>query len=135
MLYDVLATVPRLMEFVYAPAAHVSVKLTEEVARVPINPGPPTTNTRGATPQKDEAQVVDKGKSKKVDKGKGKMIEPNKPNKPSPISLQIGGAFKIYEPRALVPLEPPVTQLVKKSLILKKKLVETPPRVAEYSNW
>ena len=50
MLYDVLCTVPRLMEFVYAPTAHVSVKMTEEVARVLFNLGPSTTNTRGATP-------------------------------------------------------------------------------------
>ena len=34
MLFEVLCMVPRLMEFVYAPAAHVAVKLTEEVARV-----------------------------------------------------------------------------------------------------
>jgi hypothetical protein len=53
--YGVLVSVPRLMEFVYAPAAHVSVKLTEEVTRVPVNPSPPAANTRGATPRKDQA--------------------------------------------------------------------------------
>ena len=87
MVYNVLGTVPRLMEFVYAPVAHVLVKLTEEVARVPISLGPPAANTRGATPRKDQTQVANKGKSKKVDKGKGKMIEPEKPNKHAYISF------------------------------------------------
>jgi hypothetical protein len=72
--YGILAFVPRLMEFVYAPAAHMAIRLREEFLRVPINLGPPAANTRGSTPRKDQAQAVDKGKSKKVDKGKGKMI-------------------------------------------------------------
>ena len=46
------------------PIAHVAAKLTEEVARVRFNPGHPTANIRGATPQKDQAQAVGKGKSK-----------------------------------------------------------------------
>ena len=74
--------------------------------RLPIDPSPPAANTRGATPRKDKAHLVDNNKSKKVDKGKGKIIEPEKPKK---LTLQTGGAFKIYEPRALVPSEPTVT--------------------------
>ena len=53
MFYDVLATVPRLMEFVYVLAAHVVVRLREEFLGVPINPGPPIANTQGATPRKE----------------------------------------------------------------------------------
>ena len=60
-----------------------------------------------------------------MDKGKGKMTEPKK------SALQTGGAFKIYEPRAPVPPEPPVIQLPKKSPILKKKPVEASLRVAK----
>ena len=63
------------MEFLYVPAAHVSSKPTGEASRIPINLSPPTKNTRGTTPQKDKAQVVDKGKSKVVDKGKGKVTD------------------------------------------------------------
>ena len=71
--------------------------------------------------------MVDNNKSKKADKSKGKMTKPKKPKK---SALQIGRAFKIYEPRALTPSEPLVTQAAKKSSIPKKKPVETPPRVA-----
>ena len=122
MLYDVLCTILRLMEFVYVPAAHVSVKLIEEVARVPINPGLPATNTRSATPRKEQAQVADKSKLK-MDKGKGKVIEPEKPKKATPFPLQTCGAFKIYE-KDPVPLAPPVIQLVKRE---KKRSFEGPP--------
>jgi hypothetical protein len=62
------------MELVYVLASHVVVALRSEYPRVPANPGLLAVNTRGATPQKDQAQAVDKGKSKKVNKGKGKMI-------------------------------------------------------------
>ena len=51
LLFEVLCTVPRLMEFIYAPAAHVAVKLTEEVARVQFNHSPPIANTRGVVAQ------------------------------------------------------------------------------------
>jgi hypothetical protein len=51
--YGMLASVSRLMEFVYTPAVHMSVKLTEEVARVLVNLGPPVANTRGVTPRMD----------------------------------------------------------------------------------
>ena len=103
MLFVVLCTIPRLMEFVYAPTAHVVVKLTEEVARVRFHPGSPAAITRGATPRKDQAQaqVVGKGKSKQMDKGKGKMIEPEKPKKTAPFPLQTGGVFK--DPAHLAP--------------------------------
>ena len=87
LLFDVLCTIPMLMQYTYAPTTHVAVKLTEEVARVRFNPGPPTANTRGATPRKDQAQAVGKGKSKNMDKGKGKMIEPEKPKKAAPFPL------------------------------------------------
>ena len=56
MLFEVLCIVPRVIEFVYKPAAHAAVKMTEEAARVRFNPGPPVANTRGATPRKDQAQ-------------------------------------------------------------------------------
>jgi hypothetical protein len=55
MLFEVLCTVPRLMEFVYKPAVHAAVKITEDIVRVRFNPGPPTANIRGATPRKDQA--------------------------------------------------------------------------------
>jgi hypothetical protein len=83
--YGMLVSVLRFMEFAYVRATHVFVKLTEEVTRVPVNLGPFETNTLGATPRKDQAQVVDKGKSKKVDKSKGKMIKLEKPKKSTPI--------------------------------------------------
>jgi hypothetical protein len=50
--YGMLASILRLMEFVYVPAAHVSVKLTEEVTRVLVNLGPLDANTWGATPER-----------------------------------------------------------------------------------
>ena len=125
MLFEVLCTVPRLMEFVYAPAAHVAVKLTEEVARVRFNPGPHAVNTRGATPRKEQAQAVGKGKSKQMDKGKGKMIEPEKPKKAAPFPLQTGGVFKIHD-KDHAPLAPTIIQPGKR----EKKLTEAPPRVA-----
>ena len=50
MLFEVLCTVPRLIEFVYKLTAHAVVKIIEEVARVRFNPDPPAANTRGATP-------------------------------------------------------------------------------------
>jgi hypothetical protein len=118
------------MEFVYALTAYISVKLTEEVTKVPINRGSPVTNTRGATPRKDQAQVLDKGISKKVDKGKDKMIEPEEPKKAAPFPLQTGRALKIFKPKASVPLASPTAPLAKKSPVLKKKPIEVPPRVA-----
>ena len=103
MLFDVLCTVPRLVEFVYAPTGHVLVKLTEEVAKVRFNLGPPVANTRGATPRKDQANAVDKGKSKKVDKDKDKMVELKKAQKAAPFPLQIGEVFKIYDKESAPP--------------------------------
>jgi hypothetical protein len=81
LLFGVLGSVSRLMELVYAPAGHVAVVLRNKVLGIPTNLGPLAANTRGATPRKDQAQAIDKGKSKKVDKGKGKMIELEKPEK------------------------------------------------------
>jgi hypothetical protein len=82
LTFEVLGSVRRLMELVYAPAGHVSVELTRELVRVPIDPSPPAANTRGATPRKGKAPAagdrptrVDKGK------GKGKMVEPEKAKK------------------------------------------------------
>ena len=102
MLFKVLCTVLRLMEFVYVPAAHVAVKLTEEVARVRFNPGPPAANTRGVTPRKDQAQAVGKGKSKHMDKGKGKMIKPEKPKKVALFPYKQVG-FSRFTTRTLFP--------------------------------
>jgi hypothetical protein len=118
------------MEFVYVPVSHVSTKLTSKAIRIPVYLNLPATNTRGATPQKGMAQVIDKGKSKVVDKGKGKMVVPKKPKKAKFIPLQTGGAFKIYEPKDLIPSAPLVTQPAKKSPILKNKPVNTSPLVA-----
>ena len=117
------------MEFVYEPAVHVSVKLTKEVTRVPINPGPPAANTQGATSRKEQAQVADKGKLKMdmdKGKGKGKVIELEKPKKTAPFPLQPDGAFKIYEKDPIRPT-PPVIQPVKRE---KKRSFKGPPRVA-----
>ena len=115
MLFEVLCIVPRLIEFVYKHAAHAAVKMTEEVARVRFNPGPPVANTRGATPRKDQAEAVGKGKSSQLDKGKGKMIEPEKPKKTILFPFQIGGAFKIRdkEPAPPAPIAPQPIQGVK----------------------
>jgi hypothetical protein len=97
--FAVLSLVPRLMELVYVPAGHVAVELRKELLRVPVNLSPPTANTWGATPRKDQAQTADKGESKKVDKGKGILIEPEKVVYP----IQTGGDFKICEPKAPTP--------------------------------
>jgi hypothetical protein len=115
------------MELVYALARHVAVAFRNEYLRGPANPGPPATNTRSATPRKDQAQVADKGKSKKVDKGKGKMIEPEKVVYP----IMTSGAFKIHEWKAPTPPASLVVLPTKKSpAVERKKKVEVPPRVA-----
>ena len=124
MLFEVLCTVPRLMEIVYAPAAHVAVKLTKEVARVRLNPGPIAANTRSATPRKEQAQAVSKGKSKQMDKGK--MIEPEKPKKVVPFPLQTGRVFKIHN-KDPAPLAPTILQPEKK----EERPIEVPSRVAK----
>ena len=102
MLFEVLCTIPRLIEFVYVPVAHMVVKLTEEVARVQFNSSPPTANTRGAIPRKDQAQAVGKGKSKQIDKGKGKMIELEKPKKAVLFPYKLVG-FSKFMTRTLFP--------------------------------
>ena len=73
MPFEVLCSVPRLIEFVYKPAAHAAVKITEDFVRVRFNHGSHAENTRGATPRKDQAQAAGKGKPSQMDKGKGKM--------------------------------------------------------------
>ena len=133
MYFDVLATVPRLMEFVYEIGIFgIASRPAGDSTRIPINLGHPAMNTRGATLQKDkgQAQVADNGKSKNLDEGKAKTVETEKPKKHEFIPLRIGQAFKIYEQKDLVPLAPPATEPMKKSLIMKKKLVDTPHRVA-----
>ena len=128
MFSDWLASVLRLSEFVCDVEAFIVPRRPAGVtARLSIDQSPLAANTQGATPRKDQAHMVNNNKSKKVDKGKRKMIEPEKPKK---LALQVGKAFKIYEPRAPVPPKPPVTQPAKKSPIPKKKPVETSPRVA-----
>ena len=129
MLFEVLCTVPRLMEFVYLFTAHVAIKLIEEVARVQFNPGPLAANTRGATPRKDQVQAIGKGKSKQMDMGKGKMIKPEKPKKAALFPLQTGGVFKIHD-KDPAPSAPAVTQFVQ----WEKKQTEAPPRVAKVLN-
>ena len=116
---------PRLIVFIYKPSTHTAIKITEEVARVRFNPGPPATNTRGATPRKDQAQAIGKGKSNQMDKGKGKMIEPEKPKKAALFPLQTGGVFKIHD-RDLAPTTPIVPQPVQGV----KNPTEAPSRVA-----
>jgi hypothetical protein len=90
LTYSMLDTMPRLMEMVYVPAGHVAIVLRNEYLRVPIDPSPPTTNTRGATPRNDQAQAADKGMPKKVDKGKGVLIKPEKLKK-AVYSIRTGG--------------------------------------------
>jgi hypothetical protein len=64
--YGVLVLVSRLMEFVYALVAHVLVKLTEEVTKVPINQGgPPAANTWGCYPPKGPSPGNRQGKIQK----------------------------------------------------------------------
>ena len=118
MLYDMLCTVPRLMEFVHALVAHVVVKQTEEVSKVRFNSSPPAANTRGATLQKDKAQAADKGK--------GKMVEPEKPKKAMQFPLQTGRVFKIHDKESAPPALA-INQPEKK----EKKTIEVPPRVAK----
>ena len=103
MLFEVLCTVPKLVEFIYKPAGHATVKITEEVARVRFNYSPPAANTQGVTPRKDQTQAAGKGKSSQLDKGKGKMIESEKPRKAAPFPLQTGGAFKIRDREPALP--------------------------------
>jgi hypothetical protein len=55
LTYTVLGSVSRLMEMVYEPTGHVAVELRKELLRVPLHPIPLAANTRGATPQKDQA--------------------------------------------------------------------------------
>jgi hypothetical protein len=45
--YDVLASVPRLTEFVYEPTGHIAVKLWKEVIGIPANLGFLAANTWG----------------------------------------------------------------------------------------
>ena len=125
MYFDWLTSISRLSEFVYdVDAFMVPRRPVVATTRLSVDQSPPADNTRGATPRKEQAQVADKGKLKKMDKGKGKMIEPKKPKKPA---LQTGGALKIYEPQAPVPLKLPIIQSLKKSPVMKKKTVEAPP--------
>jgi hypothetical protein len=56
--YGVLVSVPRPIEFVYGPAAHVAFKMREEALRDLVNLGPLTANTWDATPRKDQARAA-----------------------------------------------------------------------------
>jgi hypothetical protein len=128
LLYGVLGSILRLIEFVYEPVGHVAVVVRNELFGILANMGPPTANTRGVTPRKDQAQAANKGKSKKIDKGKGKMTEPKKP-KNAVYPIQTGGAFT-HEWKALTPLASPMVPPKKKSPTMEKKKVEVPHRVA-----
>jgi hypothetical protein len=110
------------MEHVYVPAGHSVVELRKEFLRLPFDPSPPTANTRGATPRKDQAQVTDKGKFAKVDKGKGILIEPERPEKVV-YPIQTGGVFKIREPRAPTPPAKKSPQVEKKNIGVSPKVV------------
>jgi hypothetical protein len=50
LTFEVLGSVLRLMEMVYAPTGHVAVELTRELVRVSLDPSPLAVNTRGTTP-------------------------------------------------------------------------------------
>jgi hypothetical protein len=52
LTFEMLGSVPRLMEMVYAPAGHVAVELVKELIRVPLDPSPPAVNTRGLPPER-----------------------------------------------------------------------------------
>jgi hypothetical protein len=110
------------MEHVYVPAGHSVVELRKEFLRLPFDPSPPTANTRGATPRKDQAQVTDKGKFAKVDKGKGILIEPERLEKVV-YPIQTGGVFKIREPRAPTPPAKKSHQVEKKNIGVSPKVV------------
>jgi hypothetical protein len=107
----------------------VDVRLRDETLKIPVNLGPFTANTRSATPQKDQAQAADKGKSKKIDMGKSKIIELKKPKKVV-YPIQTGGAFKIHERKAPTPSASLIVPPTKNSLAMGKKKVEVPSRVA-----
>jgi hypothetical protein len=127
LTFEVLGSVPRLMELVYAPAGHVSVGLTKELVRVPLDPSPPAANTRGATPRKGKAPAAD-DRPAKVDKGKGKVVEPEKPKKAT-YPIQTGGNFKIREPRRPSPPVFPIAPPPKKSPLNEGTKTEAHPKV------
>jgi hypothetical protein len=128
LTFEVLGSVPRLMELVYAPAGHVSVELTRELVRVPIDPSPPAANTRGATPRKGKASAVG-DRPTKIDKGKGKVVEPEKPKKAT-YPIQTGGDFKIREPRRPSPPVLPIASPVKTGPLNERRKTEAHPKVA-----
>jgi hypothetical protein len=117
LTFEMLSSVSRLMEMVYAPAGHVATELTRELIRIPLDPSPPAANTRGATPRKDKAPTAG-DKSTKVDKGKGKMVEPEKPKKTT-YPIQTGGDFKIKEPRRPSPPVLPIAPPIRKSPLIE----------------
>ena len=125
MYSDWLASISRLSEFVYDVNVSSIPRPVAGITRQPVDQSPPATNTRGATPRKEQAQAADKGKLKKVDKGKGKMIEAEKPKKAVLFPLQTGWVFKIHD-KELAPLTPAVNHPVRR----EKKSIEVPPRVA-----
>jgi hypothetical protein len=127
LTFEVLGSVPRLMELVYAPAGHVSVELTRKLVRVPIDPSPPAANTRGATPRKGKAPAAG-DRPTRVDKGKGKVVEPEKPKKAT-YPIQTGGDFKIREPRRPSPPVFPIAPPIKKSPLNEGKKTEAHPKV------
>jgi hypothetical protein len=127
LTFEVLGSVLRLMEMVYAPAGHVAVELTRELVRVPLDPSPLAANTRGATPRKDKAPTAG-DKSTKVDKGKGKMVEPKKPKKTTYL-IQTGGDFKIREPRHPSPPVFLIALPIKKSPLTEETKTEAHPKV------
>jgi hypothetical protein len=129
LLFGVLGSVSRLMELIYALAGYVAVAPRNEVLGIPTNLGPPAMNTRDATPRKDQAQAADEGKSKKVENGKGKMIEPEKPKKVI-YPIQTGGTFKIHERNASTPPASLMVPSTKKNLVVQRKKIEIPPRMA-----
>jgi hypothetical protein len=136
MYCGTLVTVSKLLKFVYDIEAFRALRRpVGKSVRVPIDPSPPTANTRGATPRKDKgkAQVANKSKPKAMDKVKGKLIEPEKPKNLGSFPLQTDRAFKIFE-KDPVPPASPVTQSVKRSPIEKKKLAEAPLELLEFSS-
>jgi hypothetical protein len=127
LTFEVLGSVLRLMELVYAPAGHVAVELTRELVRVPLDPSPPAANTRGATPRKGKAPATG-DRPTKVDKGKGKVVEPEKPKKAT-YPIQTGGNFKIREPRRPSPPVLPIAPPNKKSPLNEGTKTEAHPKV------
>ena len=73
MFSNWLDLIPRLSEFVYDVKAFVVPRRPAgATARLLVDSSPPTANTQGATPRKEQAQVASKGKLRRWTRARAK---------------------------------------------------------------